>query len=162
MRLLSDSFSADGMIPSRYTCDGENISPALKWNDVPLETQSLALIVDDPDAPGTIFVHWVVYDLSPKTREIAEDVTPGESLLEGRGTQGRNGFGNLGYGGPCPPDGIHRYFFKLYALDGPLGLAAGATKQEVEAAMEGHILAHSELTGRYERIGEHKHQKNKL
>lgn len=148
MKLESTAFAANEMIPFLYTCDGQDISPPLSWNTPPTGTQSLALIVDDPDAPGRIFVHWVVYDIPPETRQLPEAVAATATLSDG-GTQGKNDFGNLGYGGPCPPSGIHRYFFKLYALDRTLGLTSGATKAQLEAAMDGHILASAELIGRY-------------
>lgn len=150
MKLESTAFTADAMIPSQYTCDGQNISPSLSWDTPPTGTQSLALIVDDPDAPSQIFVHWVLYDLPPEIYQLPKAVTP-EPTLSGGGVQGKNDFGNLGYGGPCPPSGIHRYFFKLYALDKELGLKSGATKEQLEAAMNGHILAEAELIGRYAR-----------
>jgi Raf kinase inhibitor-like YbhB/YbcL family protein len=145
MKLASDAFNPQGFIPSKYTCDGDDISPALTWDEVPTGTQSIALIVDDPDAPRQTFVHWVVYDLPATVRQLPEQMT---SQKLG-GVQGKNDFGKLGYGGPCPPSGTHRYFFKLYALDKQLGLAAGATKDQVLAAMEGHILAQAELIGKY-------------
>jgi Raf kinase inhibitor-like YbhB/YbcL family protein len=151
MKLESDSFSANGMIPPKHTCDDQGISPSLKWDDPPIETQSLALIVDDPDAPNRTFVHWVLYDLPPETRYLPEGVPTAQPTLEGRGVQGTNDYDQFGYGGPCPPSGTHRYFFKLYALDRPLGLDSGATKDQLEAAMDGHILAMAELIGRYER-----------
>lgn len=151
MKLESNDFSANGMIPSRHTCDGENISPSLRWSDPPIETQSFALIVDDPDAPNRTFVHWVLYDLPDSTRELSANIPVGEPLLQGGGTQGTNDFDNFGYGGPCPPSGTHRYFFKLYALDSRLGLAEGASKEQLEAAMNGKILAAAELIGRYAR-----------
>jgi len=150
MKLESESFSANGMIPMEYTCEGQGISPALRWGSPPIGTQSLALIVDDPDAPNRTFVHWVLYDLPPETQNLPEGV-PAQPVLEGRGTQGKNDYGQLGYGPPCPPSGTHRYFFKLYALDAPLDLAAGATKDQLEAAMDGHILAAAELVGRYQK-----------
>ena len=150
MKLESTAFTANGMIPFLYTCDGQDISPELRWDEPPAGTQSLALIVDDPDAPSGIFVHWVLYDLSPETRHLPEAVAATPTLLNG-GTQGKNDFGQLGYGGPCPPSGVHRYFFKLYALDRELGLKSGATKAQLEAAMNGHILAAAELIGRYAR-----------
>lgn len=150
MKLESPIFTANGMIPSYYTCDGQDISPALSWDAPPTGTQSLALIVDDPDAPGYIFVHWVVYDIPAEVRHLPEAVPPQATLLNG-GVQGKNDFGNLGYGGPCPPSGVHRYFFKLYALDRALGLESGATKAQLEAAMSGHILAMAELIGQYAR-----------
>lgn len=151
MRLDSDVFSHDGQIPQHYTCDSDNVSPPLRWDDPPTETQSLALIVDDPDAPGGTFVHWVLFNLPPNIRVLPEAVAISDRNWEGGGIQGLNSFGNLTYGGPCPPDGEHRYCFKLYALSSPLGLAEGATKEDVEAAMEGNILASAELIGRYER-----------
>ncbi len=138
------------MIPSLYTCDGQDISPDLHWDAPPTGTQSLALIVDDPDAPGEIFVHWVLYDLPPEIHQLPKAIAT-QTELPGGGVQGKNDFGNLGYGGPCPPNGIHRYLFKLYALDRQLGLKSGATKAQLEAAMNGHILAAAELIGRYAR-----------
>lgn len=150
MKLESTAFTANGMIPSLYTCDGQNISPELRWDAPPPGTESLALIVDDPDAPGRIFVHWVVYDLPPEVHHLPEAIAPQATTPSG-GVQGKNDFGKLGYGGPCPPSGIHRYFFKLYALDRELGLKSGATKAQLEAAMSGHILASAELIGRYSR-----------
>ncbi|WP_414619929.1 YbhB/YbcL family Raf kinase inhibitor-like protein [Calothrix sp. CCY 0018] len=150
MKLESDSFSADGLIPPEFTCDGEAISPSLKWDEPPRETQSLALIVDDPDAPGQTFVHWVLYDIPPKTRYIPQAIAP-DAMLDGSGIHGTNDYEQFGYGAPCPPDGTHRYYFKLYALDISLGLAAGASKKDVEAAMEGHIVSQAELIGRYKR-----------
>jgi hypothetical protein len=151
MRLDSNAFAHEGTIPQHYTCDSSNVSPPLRWDDPPAETQSLALIVDDPDAPSGTFVHWVLFDLPPKTRALPEAVAISDRNWEGGGIQGTNSFGNLDYGGPCPPDGTHRYFFKLYALRNVLGLAEGATKQDVEAAMEGQVLASAELMGLYER-----------
>lgn len=151
MRLDSDVFSHDGQIPQHYTCDSDNVSPPLRWDDLPTETQSLALIMDDPDSSGGTFVHWVLFNLPPNTRVLPEAVAIGDRNWEGGGIQGMNSFGNLTYGGPCPSDGEHRYFFKLYALSSPVGLAEGATKEDVEAAIEGNILASAELIGRYER-----------
>lgn len=147
MKLESNAFSAGGMIPPKYTCDGGEVSPDLRWDEPPVGTQSLVLIVDDPDAPGQTFIHWLLYDLPPETRQLPEGVDTGE----GEGMQGSNSFSQLSYGGPCPPNGTHRYFFKLYALDQPLGLALGATKDQIEVAMEGHILDTAELIGRYSR-----------
>ncbi|MBE9225374.1 YbhB/YbcL family Raf kinase inhibitor-like protein [Phormidium sp. LEGE 05292] len=150
MKLESDAFSANSMIPSKYTCDGRDFSPPLKWDAPPTGTQSLALIVDDPDAPMKTFVHWVLYDLPPEITSLPEAI-PGDATLADGGTQGKSDFGKLGYGGPCPPSGTHRYFFKLYALDRTLELASGATKEQLEAAMNGHILAAAELIGFYSR-----------
>jgi Raf kinase inhibitor-like YbhB/YbcL family protein len=149
--LTSTAFSAGEIIPKRFTCDGPDVSPPLKWNDPPSNIQVIALIMDDPDAPAGTWVHWVLYDVSPSTRELPEEVAKQEQLSSGA-RQGRNDFGKIGYGGPCPPPGEpHRYFFKLYALDGNLGLKTGATKAEVERAMKGHILAQAELIGKYGR-----------
>ncbi|WP_375539815.1 YbhB/YbcL family Raf kinase inhibitor-like protein [Cylindrospermum sp. FACHB-282] len=150
MKLASSAFENNGLIPAQYTCDGADISPPLIWDEVPRETQSLALIVDDPDAPGKIFVHWVVYDIPPTAGQLPEQISSIKTLPNG-GVQGKNDFGKFGYGGPCPPSGIHRYFFRLYALDQKLRLAAGASKNQILAAMEGHVLASSELIGRYKR-----------
>lgn len=150
MKLESTAFGANEMIPFLYTCDGQDISPELRWDAPPPGTQSLALIVDDPDAPSGIFVHWVLYDLPPETRHLPQAVAATPILPDG-GTQGKNDFGKLGYGGPCPPSGVHRYFFKLYALDRELELKSGATKAQLEAAIDGHILAAAELIGRYAR-----------
>lgn len=149
MKLESSAFSANGLIPSEYTCDGKNISPPLAWTEVPTATKSLALIVDDPDAPRGTFVHWVVYNLPATLTGLPAHVTQQTNLSSG--LQGKNDFSSLGYGGPCPPSGTHRYFFKLYALDQTLALPAGASKPQVLAAAEGHILASAELMGRYQR-----------
>jgi len=150
MKLESDAFSNNSIIPPKYTCDRQDFSPPLKWDAPPPETQSLALIVDDPDAPMGTFVHWVLYDLPPEITHLPEAV-PNDATLADGGTQGKNDFGKLGYGGPCPPSGTHRYFFKLYAIDRVLGLPSGATKEQLEAAMNGHILAAAEIIGRYAR-----------
>lgn len=150
MKLESPTFTDNGMIPSLHTCDGQDLSPPLSWDSPPVGTQSLALIVDDPDAPGQIFVHWVLYDLPPEIQQLPQGAG-NQDRLTGGGTQGKNDFGNLGYGGPCPPSGIHRYFFRLYALDRELELKPGATKAQLEAAMSGHILGTAELMGRYAR-----------
>lgn len=150
MQLESTAFTHNELIPSQYTCDGEDISPPLSWSDPPADTKSLALICDDPDAPMKTWVHWVVYNLPPEIRTLPERVPAGNTLSDG-GFQGINDFGKIAYGGPCPPRGTHRYFFKLYALDTALDLKSGATKATVEAAMKGHILAQTELIGRYSR-----------
>jgi len=149
MEIKSTAFEHEGMIPTKYTCDGQDISPPLSWSDVPDNTQSLALISDDPDAPMGTWVHWVVYNVPPDVTSLPENV-PAKEELKG-GLQGTNDFKKIGYGGPCPPGGTHRYFFKLYALDTKLDLEPGATKAEVEKAMDGHILAQAELIGRYQR-----------
>ena len=150
MKLESTAFAANGSIPPRYTCDGEDISPLLNWDAPPAATKSLALICDDPDAPLKTWVHWVVYNLPPQTRSLPENLPAGNPLPEG-GLQGVNDFRKVAYGGPCPPGGTHRYFFKLYALDRLLDLKPGATKAQLEAAMAGHVLAQAELIGRYRR-----------
>ncbi|AUT02976.1 YbhB/YbcL family Raf kinase inhibitor-like protein [Nostoc sp. CENA543] len=150
MKLISDSFSANSMIPIKFSCEGAGISPSLKWEDAPQETQSFALIVDDPDAPNRTFVHWVLYDLPHYTHNLPEAI-PHTPILDGNGIQGKNDADQFGYFPPCPPQGTHRYFFKLYALNRFLGLDYGATKAEVEAAMSGHILATAELIGKYQK-----------
>ena len=151
MKISSASFSAGEMIPKKFTCDGPDASPRLNWTEPPAKTQSFALIMDDPDAPAGTWVHWVLFDLPADTRELAEGVAKQEQVANGA-RQGRNDFGKIGYGGPCPPAGNpHRYFFKLYALDAKLNLKAGATKADVEGAMKGHILAHAEVIGKYGR-----------
>ena len=151
MQLTSTAFKEGESIPSRFTCDESNVSPALKWSGVPAGAKSLVLIADDPDAPVGTWVHWVLYDLPAGTSELAED-TPKSQYLAGGAKQGLNDFQRLGYGGPCPPPGKpHRYFFKLYALDTALELKPGATKKEVERAMEKHILAQAQLMGTYKR-----------
>jgi Raf kinase inhibitor-like YbhB/YbcL family protein len=149
--LKSAAFKAGGDIPRKFTCDGEDASPALTWTEPPASTQSFVLIADDPDAPVGTWVHWVVYDLPAGARQLSEGLPRGEKL-PGGGVQGRNDFPHVGYGGPCPPPGKpHRYFFKLYALDVKLNLKPGARKQEVERAMKGHIVAEAQLVGRYKR-----------
>jgi Raf kinase inhibitor-like YbhB/YbcL family protein len=151
LKLTSPAFQPDGMIPGNFTCDGADVSPALKWSDPPSGTQGFALIMDDPDAPGRTWVHWVLYDLPAEARELPEGV-PVQNKLQNGALQGNNDFPKIGYGGPCPPRGpAHRYFFKLYALDAKTGLKPGATKADLENAMKGHILAQTELVGRYKR-----------
>jgi Raf kinase inhibitor-like YbhB/YbcL family protein len=151
MQLTSTAFAQGQPIPAAYTCTGKNISPGLKWSGVPDGAKSLVLIADDPDAPMGTWVHWVLYDLPPATKELAEDLQKSQ-YISGGGTQGLNDFKHLGYGGPCPPPGKpHRYFFKLYALDKMLELKPGATKKAVEQAMEKHVLAQGELMGTYKR-----------
>lgn len=151
MKLETDAFEHDGEIPARYSCEGENLSPALRWEDLPEEAQSLALIVDDPDAPDMTWVHWVLYNLGVGETGLAEGVKIAD--LENGAVEGVNDFKKIGYGGPCPPKGhgTHHYFFKLYALDKKLDLPAGASKEELEAAMQHHILGYVEMIGTYER-----------
>ena len=150
LQLKSSAFSNGGTIPSKFTCDGPDLSPGLSWNDPPTDTKVFALIMDDPDAPAGTWVHWVLYDLPASLRELPEGV-PKKKDLESGARQGSNDFGKIGYGGPCPPRGAaHRYSFRLYALDRPAQLRAGAAKSDVERAMKGHILAQSELIGRFQ------------
>ncbi len=148
--VTSSAFGRGGAIPARYTCDGPDISPPLTWGPVPDATQSLALIAEDPDAPSGTFAHWVIYNIPPNTRRLPEDVPNRRSLPSGA-LQGTNGAGSIGYTGPCPPGGTHRYFFEVYALDTELDLGAGATREEVVGAMEGHVLAEGRLLGTYQR-----------
>jgi Raf kinase inhibitor-like YbhB/YbcL family protein len=151
LKLSSTAFQPEGDIPSKYTCSGADVSPALSWTDPPAGTESFALIADDPDAPVGIWVHWVAYDLPANARQLPEAV-PKTDAIPGGGVQGQNDFRKTGYGGPCPPPGKpHRYYFKLYALDGKLDLKPGTTKKDVERAMQGHILAQGELMGRFKR-----------
>ena len=146
----NSAFEEGGAMPARYTCDGLDIAPPLTWSSVPNGTLGLALIVDDPDAPRGAFVHWVIYNLPPDTRGLPEDV-PNQRTLPSGALQGMNGAGSIGYTGPCPPNGTHRYFFKAYALHTELDLGAGTMKVEVVSAMEGHVLAEGRLLGTYQR-----------
>ena len=150
-QITSTAFPNGGMIPKKFTCDGPDVSPQLSWKEAPAARQSFALIMDDPDAPARTWVHWVLYNLPTNTGELPDGVEKQEQLANGA-MQGRNDFRRIGYGGPCPPSGTtHRYYFKLYALDTKLKLKAGATKPELERAMQGHILGEAELMGRYGR-----------
>ena len=150
LSLTSPAFEDGGQIPSRYTCDGEGASPPLAWGEPPPDTGSFALIVDDPDAPGGTFTHWVLFNLLADTRALPEDV-PGDERLPDGAAQGRNDFRGAGWGGPCPPGGTHRYRFFLYALDSTLELPSDASKQQLVDAMEGRVLAEGRLTGTYSR-----------
>jgi Raf kinase inhibitor-like YbhB/YbcL family protein len=151
LELTSSAFGEGEAIPARYTCDGEDISPALSWSEPPPETESLVLIMDDPDAPVGTWDHWIVFDLPPSTRSLPEAVPPGQGVAGG-GVQGLNSWKDPAYGGPCPPRGSeHRYIFALYALDARLGLDATVDKGDVEKAMADHVLARGQLTGRYGR-----------
>ncbi len=138
--VTSVAFSHGGHIPKKYSCEGEDINPPLKISGLPEETKTLAIIVEDPDAKHGTFDHWLVWNISPN-EPIAENSVPGIS--------GRNSFGKTGYGGPCPPSGSHRYFFKVYALDSRLDLLSGSDKKALQEAMQGHIIAHGELMARY-------------
>jgi Raf kinase inhibitor-like YbhB/YbcL family protein len=147
----SKAFKVGEEMPEKFTCEGEDTSPALRWTHPPRGTQSFALIADDPDAPSGTWVHWVVYDLPAQLRELPDDV-PKQKKVPGGGTQGRNDFGRIGYGGPCPPVGsAHHYFFKLYALDTTLDLKPGARKQEVLEAAQGHVLGEAQLMALFKR-----------
>jgi len=142
MKITSSAFQEGANIPSKFSCDGANTSPPLQISDVPSEAKSLVLIVDDPDAPSGLFTHWTVWNISPQTSTIAEGSTP-------KGMLGTNDFGKSGYGGPCPPSGTHRYYFKIFALDRELDLPFGAKRGQLDAAMKGHVIAQGELMGRY-------------
>ena len=151
LELTSTAFQEGATIPERFTGDGRNVSPPLKWQNVPAGTRTLALICEDPDAPRGTFTHWVVFNLPAESRELSEGV-PAEATLPNGTAQGTNDFGKVGYGGPSPPPGKpHRYFFKLYALDHPLELQPGATKAQLLAAMKGHVLGEAQLMGTYAR-----------
>jgi Raf kinase inhibitor-like YbhB/YbcL family protein len=145
MFITSPAFEHNSTIPSKYTCDGDNMSPPLAFGDIPADTQSLVLIVDDPDAPVGLWVHWLVWNISPDTAAIEESSVPEGAV------QGTNSGEVARYEGPCPPDGEHRYFFKLYALDTELNLPTEAGKEELEERMVGHVLDKAELVGLYER-----------
>ena len=150
MQLTSPAFTENGMIPAKYTCDGQDISPALAWAGLPAGTKSLALICDDPDAPVGTWVHWVLFNIAPTSVQLEENVKAEKEAKNGM-RQGSNGWSKIGYGGPCPPSGTHRYYFKLYALDSTLDLKPGATKAELLQAMKGHILAEAQLMAKYQR-----------
>ena len=144
LKVTSSAFQEGGNIPSKFTCDGSDTSPSLQVTGVPSEAKSLVLIADDPDAPGGLFTHWLVWNIPSQTNSIAEGSAP-------NGVQGANDFGKSGYRGPCPPTGTHRYSFKIFALDRELELRSDAKRSQVNAAMKGHVIAQSELVGRYSR-----------
>jgi len=146
LSITSSAFKNGSTIPAVYTCKGDDTSPALSWNDPPSNTKSFALIMDDPDAPGGIWVHWVIYNIPASARGL-QAAAPTKAQLADGSLNGVNSGGKLGYGGPCPPSGTHHYFFKLYALDAILNLSSGANKQQVLSAMQNHILAQGELMG---------------
>lgn len=151
LQLTSTAFENGSDVPTKHTCDGADASPALAWSAPPAGTKSFALIMDDPDAPSGTWVHWVLYNLAATTRSLPEGVPKEKELADGT-RQGRNDFARVGYGGPCPPRGpAHRYYVKLYALGIRLDLQPGATRLELERAMEKHILAQGQLMGRYKR-----------
>lgn len=144
MKITSSAFQEGGNIPSKFTCDGGDTSPPLQIAELPSGAKSLALVVDDPDAPGGLFTHWIVWNISPQTNTIAEGSAP-------KGVHGTNDFGKSGYGGPCPPSGTHRYYFRIFALDRELDLPPGTKRSQLDAAMKGHVVAQGELMGRYSR-----------
>lgn len=145
MIIASPSFENNGFIPSKYTCDGDNVNPPLEIKNVPQDAKSLALIMDDPDAPRGTWIHWIIWNIDPKTTLIPENSIPSQSV------EGQTSFGSRGYGGPCPPSGSHRYFFKLYALDATLDLSSKTDKAVLEKAMERHVLDKTQLIGLYNR-----------
>jgi Raf kinase inhibitor-like YbhB/YbcL family protein len=148
--ITSTAFTEGSMIPQTYTCDGEDISPPLAWSGVPDGTKSLALICDDPDAPMGTWVHWVLFNIPAHIMELPANIPP-EKIIQNGAKHGINDFRKFGYGGPCPPGGTHRYFFKLYALDIEINGEAGITKAQLLKTMEGHILAEGQLMGKYSR-----------
>jgi Raf kinase inhibitor-like YbhB/YbcL family protein len=151
LRLTSPAFRPGELIPARHACDGDDLSPALAWSDPPHRTRAFALIVEDPDAPGGVFTHWVIFDLPPDARHLPEGVPRTERPPRG-GVQGRNDFGNVGYDGPCPPPGqTHHYRFRLYALDEPVAAEPRTTRHELLAAIEGHVVTRVDLIGTYRR-----------
>jgi Raf kinase inhibitor-like YbhB/YbcL family protein len=152
IKIYSNAFKEGEPIPAKYTCQGANVSPELHWSNVPKDVKSFALIVDDPDAPGGDFVHWVIYNIPGSTNELHEDITPSRNIPD-EVMLGTNSFGKIGYGGPCPPPGKpHRYYFRIYALDTILHqMESGATKQQLLKAMEKHIIGEGFLMGKYQR-----------
>ena len=150
IKLTSTAFKEGQAIPRTYTCDGVNVSPPLEWSGVPKTAKTVAIIADDPDAPAGTWVHWVLYNLPADNIGVVENLPATENLAAG-GFQGKNDFEKIGYGGPCPPSGTHRYFFKIYALDSELPLKAGATKAELMKAIEGHVVLEGQLMGTYRR-----------
>ena len=150
MKLTSSAFKTGGMIPRQYTCDGQDISPPLNWSDVPSGAKSLALIADDPDAPMGTWVHWVAWNI-PVAAQALEENVPKRDVLPNGVKQGTSDFRRVGYGGPCPPSGTHRYFFRLYAVDTTFNLPSSTTKKDLEKAMQSHILEQAEVMGKYSR-----------
>jgi Raf kinase inhibitor-like YbhB/YbcL family protein len=150
IKVTSVAFQQGQPIPRQYTCAGVNISPPLEWSGVPKTAKTIAIVVNDPDAPGGSWVHWVLYNVPADNIGFVENVPVSETLKAG-GFQGKNGFGKIGYGGPCPPSGTHRYFFKVYAVDVELPLKAGATWTELEKALDDHVVGQGQLMGTYSR-----------
>jgi len=143
MKISSPAFQEGGTVPEKFSKNGQNINPELRIEGTPTEAKSLALIVDDPDAPVGLFTHWLVWNIDPKTTQIAEGSAPNG------GVQGKNDFGEIGYGGPQPPSGTHRYYFKIFALNGALDLKPGAKRKDIDAAMKSHVIAQGQLIGKY-------------
>jgi Raf kinase inhibitor-like YbhB/YbcL family protein len=152
MKLWSPAFDEGAMLPPRLTCDGAGVSPPLEWEDVPDGTQSFALVCEDPDAPSGLFIHWLLYNLSAGSRELEEGI-PEDEVLSNGARQGTNSFGDIGYGGACPPKGDreHRYIFKFHALDTDLAVRPGANREELLTAMRNHVLGNTQLIGKYKR-----------
>ena len=150
MEIKSSEFKEGSSIPAKYTCDNIDVSPPFEWSQVPAGVKTFALICDDPDAPGATWVHWVIFNIPGNLRELSENIPATDTLPNGA-IQGKNDFGKIGYGGPCPPGGTHRYYFKLYALDKDLDSKPGITKKDLLKAIEGHILDEVHLMGRYRR-----------
>lgn len=150
MRIFSLAFDDNGMIPAEFTCDDADISPPLDWDAAPDGTISFTIICEDPDAPAGTWTHWVIFNLPAGMKGLEGGIT-NEKVLDNGAIQGVNDFGRIGYGGPCPPGGTHRYYFKIYALDRKLDLRIGATKKELLEAMQGHVLGEGQLMGRYRR-----------
>ena len=148
LQLTSNAFAQGQPIPKKYSCKGEDVSPALAWTDPPAGTQSFALIMDDPDAPVGTWDHWILFDIPASARGLPHSFPADKTLPDGS-ISGKNSWGKTGYGGPCPPSGTHRYYFKLYALDTILSLQSGASKAQVLDAMKGHVLAQAELMGTF-------------
>ena len=143
MKITSSAFQEGGTIPEKFSKNGQNVSPELRIEGAPADAKSLAVIIDDPDAPVGLFMHWLLWNIDPKTTEIPEGSTPSGAV------QGKNDFGETGYGGPQPPSGTHRYYFKVFALDRPLDLKPAAKRRDVDTAMKGHVIAQGQLMGRY-------------
>jgi len=150
INLTSSSFNNGELIPSKYTCDGKNISPSLSWDKPADSIKRFAIIVEDPDSPGGTFVHWVVYNIPSNIKNLPDDITPIKNIPD-EVLLGTNSFGHIGYGGPCPPSGTHRYIFRIYGLSNVVHLEAGAEKGELMRAMQKHIIAEGELMGKYSR-----------
>ncbi len=151
MQISTNSFPTEGTIPKKFTCDAQDVSPALAWTGAPRNTKAFALIADDPDAPVGTWTHWLIWNIPAGVHQLAEGIAKSPQLPDGS-RQGKNDFKKVGYNGPCPPPGKpHRYYFKLFALDGSIDTKAGAAREELEAAMKGHVVAAAEVMGRYGR-----------